>query len=483
MTFLQFIVKKEGIFRKLEEAAFEFNDKVKGALFLKGLSRKKFNNFLLSFSLNDGKDSYSVVNVKSKMLKEGRKETVRAKNETDSEAEEEKVKAFRVDYKNKNIRQGQDHRKSDNMSKEEFEKRNVECYYCHEKGHIAKYCPILIKKNQRQESTRNPSKENQRKGARQANYEEEEETQNTREESENTSGSAAKVVKFRALQAKKKATPLPRDGIFEWVGDSGATHYMTPYKEILSDLNEEVIGTVELADREIVEAKGQGKITMLLAEEFGGWKIELKDVVYVPDLDSNLISIIQLDLKGMEIKIKKGTLSVIDPRDKSELFSMINAHGDAYLLGWNGYEVNGKKFMRNGNQEGPKQAEIPKSRARRAVLWHDRLGHMTNLPNICDGVRGPNHCDVCIQGKMKRKKFPVSDSRAENVLDLVHSDIAGKISPRTQGKNQYVLTFLDDHSRFSDLYLMKKKSETLPHFETCGKSGKFSREKTKMYTE
>ena len=54
-------------------------------------------------------------------------------------------------------------------------------------------------------------------------------------------------------------------------------------------------------------------------------------------------------------------------------------------------------------------------------------------------------CRTCIKGKIKKATFPVGESkRAKEPLNLVHSDVCGKLNARTMGGAEYFLTFVDD---------------------------------------
>jgi hypothetical protein len=67
-------------------------------------------------------------------------------------------------------------------------------------------------------------------------------------------------------------------------------------------------------------------------------------------------------------------------------------------------------------------------------------------------------CESCIFGKKHKIKFPKqSNYRASNLLDLIHSDIKGKIT-RIHTSYQYFITFIDDFSRYTIIYLLKLKS-------------------------
>ncbi|OAE22908.1 hypothetical protein AXG93_2777s1000 [Marchantia polymorpha subsp. ruderalis] len=56
-------------------------------------------------------------------------------------------------------------------------------------------------------------------------------------------------------------------------------------------------------------------------------------------------------------------------------------------------------------------------------------------------------------------------TRAQQPLELLHTDICGPLSSKSLSGSRYILTITDDFSRFSWLYFLKKKSETLVKFK------------------
>ena len=73
------------------------------------------------------------------------------------------------------------------------------------------------------------------------------------------------------------------------------------------------------------------------------------------------------------------------------------------------------------------------------------------------------HSDVfrgCALGKYTKTAFTSSDSRSARVLDLIHSGFCGPMSVVSLRGFEYYVTFIDDHSRKTWIYLLKsKKSE------------------------
>lgn len=74
-------------------------------------------------------------------------------------------------------------------------------------------------------------------------------------------------------------------------------------------------------------------------------------------------------------------------------------------------------------------------------------------------------CEACVEGKQHKTKFNTSTSRCEEILGLVHSDVCGKVDPSSLGGAQYFLTFIDDHSRYTWVYVLKTKDQVFEKFK------------------
>jgi transposase InsO family protein len=55
--------------------------------------------------------------------------------------------------------------------------------------------------------------------------------------------------------------------------------------------------------------------------------------------------------------------------------------------------------------------------------------------------------------------------RASSPLDLIHSDLMGPFPHPSIGKARYVLTFLDDYSRYTWVFFLRHKSEVFEHLK------------------
>ena len=61
-------------------------------------------------------------------------------------------------------------------------------------------------------------------------------------------------------------------------------------------------------------------------------------------------------------------------------------------------------------------------------------------------------------------QFHQSKHRAKGPLELVHSAICGRIGEKSLGGSEYFLTFTDDYSRYSWVYMLKTKNQVFDAF-------------------
>ncbi|GAA0176229.1 transmembrane signal receptor [Lithospermum erythrorhizon] len=102
------------------------------------------------------------------------------------------------------------------------------------------------------------------------------------------------------------------------------------------------------------------------------------------------------------------------------------------------------------------------------MLWHQRYGHLNfqglrtlKNKNMVIGLPKIDNqeiiCTDCLNGKQTRQPIPKQCNwRADKVLELIHSDICGPITPTSNSGKKYFLTFIDDCSRKGWVYLLNK---------------------------
>jgi transposase InsO family protein len=111
-------------------------------------------------------------------------------------------------------------------------------------------------------------------------------------------------------------------------------------------------------------------------------------------------------------------------------------------------------------------------------LWHHRLNHacpeilrqmqkLTKIPKYRHEASGV--CDICAKAKMTKalaRKFKPKRHVATEVLERIHSDIAGPYDETTRG-HRYFIVFVDEMSRHTLAYPMRHKSDAKSKFQQC----------------
>lgn len=288
------------------------------------------------------------------------------------------------------------------------EKFKYACNFCGKRGHMAKDCWIKDKKNGRKnESSRNAEVAMQINGERDS-----------------------------------------------WCLDSGASSHMCADKLKFNSLKSPGAKVLHLANSNSTEIKGSGIVKLRTNT---GFTAKLEDTLYVPDLRSNLLSVAKITDHGFEIKF-----------NKKEAVIMNNKTGEKLMVA-----------KRNKNLYYV-QEEVENCRAAQPSNlkeWHERYGHL-NENDLKDIIRKEKvngidfnvnekleFCEACVKGKQSQKPFTRSNTKSTEVLELVHTDVCGPMRVNSIGGSRYFLTFIDDKSRWCEIYFLKKKNEVFEKFK------------------
>ena len=246
------------------------------------------------------------------------------------------------------------------------------------------------------------------------------------------------------------------DNKTEWIVDTGATKHFCSDKELFAEFKEATGGEqVFMGNSSSSEVLGKGKILLKLNS---GKSLSLQNVLYVPSLRRNLISGALLNKAGVKLVFE----------------------GDKLVLSRNG-EFVGKGYLSGGLfiLETVSVIDVMNKTTSSAYLlesvdlWHGRLGHvnygslkrlqtMSLIPNL--NSNGHNKCEICVEAKHSRTHFRPVTSRQTELLELIHSDLADFKNTESRGGKRYYITFVDDHSRYTKVYLLRTKDEAEQKF-------------------
>ena len=245
----------------------------------------------------------------------------------------------------------------------------------------------------------------------------------------------------------------------DWIVDSGCSNHMTGVKEKLQNLSEyRGSRVVVTADNSKLPIAHIGNT--LVSPQWCDEEVPLQNVYHVPGMKKNLLSVAQLTTSGHSV--------LFGPED-------VKIYRDL--------EITKEPVMKGRRVESvyvmsAETAYVDKTRRNEtADLWHMRLSHVSyskldmmmkksmlkGLPQL--EVRTDSICAGCQYGKAHHLPYEESKFKAKEPLELIHSDVLGPITQASIGGMKYMVTFIDDFSRYVWVYFMKEKSETLSKFK------------------
>lgn len=304
--------------------------------------------------------------------------------------------------------------------------KRIVCYRCDKVGHIARECRselnrcIYCKKTNHNSEDCFFKKKNEDKKV----------------EEGSSSKSTALVVLVAQHPHKGEET--------SWVIDSGASCHMTGTKDLVKNVREIEHVDVLVGSKQRLVGKFMGDVVLDQAR--------IQNVMVVPGLGFNLISVAQLMECGAKVvfESKKVLVKVEDrtvmtaPRDGNGLWRI--------------------QVKPNPNTDSSEYALS-------CTLWHQRFGHVSmekvrkmmasKLVEGCEGLKPTpiKDCDSCIKAKQKRTAFKTFGGfRSTRPLELVHTDLL-QVNVPSVGNAHYVLTLIDDYTRYAAIRFLKKKSD------------------------
>ncbi|CAI7839664.1 unnamed protein product [Closterium sp. NIES-53] len=372
----------------------------------------------------------------------------------------------------------------DNSKDESGGSQGEVCFYCKKRGHRWRKC------YQRPKDWTPLSSSSQHGGKRSGGFmgasgeEKDEEKGGKSEEQKAGFFFVNEGATDPAMAAKVLLHPLTH-----WLIDAGSSWHMTPRADLLSEIQTAPISTVT----SVTGAKAK-VIGMECAKFMGadGELVGLKNVLWVLDLCANLISTGRLGDAG--VNTETIGLERYCAYNDERLIWDLQRKGDVHNRVWQipvlPWWKSGKAAAAASMEESVTEEEqngvqgeelIGGSAAVKASAtsgqatwetWLRRLAHVAvstlevmhkeecvhGLQLQGDGAHYGS-CEACMQNKFARFPFPRAEGSAKAPLEVVHMDLVGPMRMEGTGGVLYLLTMVDEWSRFTWARPLFKKSD------------------------
>ena len=242
-----------------------------------------------------------------------------------------------------------------------------------------------------------------------------------------------------------------------FVVDSGSSAHIVQDKRWFVSYEKFVTTrVVKLGGSKSLQAEGSGTIRLTVCGQDHTVEIELKDVLFVPRMRRNLISVSKLSDEGYTVICDQNGLTISD----GETTIKTDRENDLYLL-------SAEETVEKGPQSGECLiAKIgPNTPKVSLMLAHKALGH-TSKKKVIETLDRANikytddmtTCDACIQGKQHRATYRSKPEKAlAQSKGYCHADLC-TAPVDSLGGNKYFLCITDEYSKYRAVYFLKTKT-------------------------
>ena len=230
-----------------------------------------------------------------------------------------------------------------------------------------------------------------------------------------------------------------------WILDTGASDHISGNKDLFSSLTFlSPLPTITLANGSQTIVKGISSVCPLPS-------LPLTSVLYVPNFPFNLIFISKLTRDLHCVLTFSHNSVTLQDRSMGKMIGI-------------GHESQGLFHLTSPLcSTACTSKEAP-------LLLHSRLGHpsLSKFRKLVPHFSSlsSHECESCQLGKHTRVLFPKRlDPRTKSPFELVHTDIWGPSRSTSTLEFRYFVTFIDDYSRCTWLFLMRTQVELFSIFQ------------------
>lgn len=289
----------------------------------------------------------------------------------------------------------------------------------------------------------------------------------------------------------------------DFILDSGATIHTCYIKELFTSLEPTTTSIKWGNTSNSIKAQGVGNIQLVFTST--QQLVTLTNVLFVPELGVNLLSLGLITSKGFSlsfnkencyinkpnnsvlatgvykegVSVFKATSPRYNPISSNKTYTTVNTFNSALEEGTNLEEL--ENTPRDSSKEEEKESIVVNKNT--VELAHARLGHINlkALKHLLNSTKGAEfmhledvstasisleNCIPCIQAKITKKRNKEASTKATAYLDLIYIDIGGPIKPKALKGYKYYITFRDAYSKYLVVKLLRSRENIVDVIRT-----------------
>lgn len=255
---------------------------------------------------------------------------------------------------------------------------------------------------------------------------------------------------FITYSAYTASANLAGDDPNQFLLDTGANTHLTHDSTLLHDIHtitpvfiNGIAGTTGK-----VMANQSGSANIVCTDLSGAPRtLEIKNVLLVPESRVNLIAVSSISNNGGSFSGDNNHIKLTNTK-KNYVINGVGANGL--------YKVKACKI----SSLLAVPASIPTD------IWHRRFGHLHNrmLAKVSPAESKSQWCEACALAKAHQLPFSSSLPMSDSPLFRIHSDVVGPMPVASTGGARYIVSFIDDATRYNHIFAIKTKSQVFSCF-------------------
>lgn len=212
----------------------------------------------------------------------------------------------------------------------------------------------------------------------------------------------------------------------EWLADSGATHHMTHQREWLYNFESIKKGQfgITVGNNHVIDALGRVNIDVIATIDNRKIQHKLCNVLFVPDIGKNLLSVGAAADNGVEARLSKAGIKLMSNNN-------VIACGTRISDGL--YTINFKTIINASANVSSASAD--------EQVWHERFGH-ANYKVIRQLANGSAVDGMHMTNMSNTEKKPTGFSKHVFSASIAERHSTVEIHEPTNQVRSYILTFV-----------------------------------------